>query len=48
MHDENEFPLILTPLLIVRRMVIIVVDQELLVCLSHMKRNTAMNIDTKA
>ena len=48
MHDENEFPLILTPLLIVRRMVIIVVDQELLVSLSHMKRNIAMNIDTKA
>ena len=49
MHDENEFPLILTPLLIVRRMVVIDIDQGLLlVSLSHMNRNTTVNVDTRA
>ena len=49
MHDEDELPLSLTPLLIVRRMVAIIVNRGLLlVSLSHMKRNTTMNIGTRA
>ena len=49
MHDEDELPPSLTPLLMVRRMAIIDVDQGLLpVSLSHMKRNTTMNVDTRA
>ena len=49
MHDEDKLPLSLTPLLIVRRMVAIVVDQGLLlVSLSCMKMNTTMNVGTKA
>ena len=49
MHDKDELPRGLTPLLMVRRMVIIDVDQRLLlVSLSHMKRNTTMNADTRA
>ena len=49
MHDEDKLPLSLTPFLIVRRMVAIVVDRGLLlVILSCMKRNTAMNVGTKA
>ena len=49
MHDEDELPPGLTPFLMVRRMVIIDVDQRLLlVSLSHMKRNTTMNADTRA
>ena len=49
MHDEDELPPSLTPLLMVRRMVVIDVDQgHLLVSLSHMKRNTTMNVDTRA
>ena len=49
MHDEDELPPGLTPLLMVRRMVVIDVDQGLLlVSLSLMKRNTTMNADTRA
>ena len=49
MHDEDEFPPSLTPLLMVRRMVVIDVDQGLLLMsLSHMKRNTTVNVDTIA
>ena len=49
MHNEDELPPSLTPLLMVGRMVVIDVDQELLlVSLSHMKRNTTMNVDTRA
>ena len=49
MHDKDELPLNLTPLLIVRGMVVIVVDQGLLlVSLSHMKKNTTINVDTRA
>ena len=49
MHDEDELPLSLTPLLIVRRMVAIIVNRGLLlVSLSRMKRNTTMNIGTRA
>ena len=48
MRDEDELPLNLTPLLIVRRMVVIVVDRGLLlVSLSRMKKNTTMNVDTR-
>ena len=49
MHDEDELPPSLTPLLMVRRTVVIDVDQRLLlVSLSHMKRNTTVNVDTRA
>ena len=49
MHNEDELPPSLTPLLMVRRMVIIDADQGLLlVRLSHMKRNTTTNVDTRA
>ena len=49
MHDEDELPPGLTPLLMVRRMVVIDVDQGLLlVSLSLIKRNTTMNADTRA
>ena len=49
MHGEDELPPSLTPLLIVRSMVAIVVDRGLLLMsLSHMKRNTTMNVDTRA
>ena len=49
MRDEDELPLSLTFLLIVRRMVVIIVDRGLLlVSLSHMKKNTTMNVGTKA
>ena len=49
MRDEDELPLSLTPLLIVRRMVAIVIDRGLLlVSLSRMKRNTTMNVGTRA
>ena len=49
MHDEDELPLSLTPLLIVRRMVAIVIDRGLLlVSLSRMKRNTIMDVGTRA
>ena len=49
MHDEDELPPSLTPLLMVRRTVVIDVDQRLLlVSLSHMKRNTTMNADIRA
>jgi len=49
MRDEDKLPLSLTPLLIVRMMVVIVVDRGLLlVSLSRMKRNTTMNVDTRA
>ena len=49
MHDEDELPPILTPLLMVRRTVVIDVDQGLLlVSPSHMKRNTIVNVDTRA
>ena len=48
MHDEDELPPSLTPLLMVRRTVVIDVDQGLLLNLSHMKRNTTVNIDARA
>ena len=49
MHSEDELPPNLTPLLMVRRIVVIDVDQGLLlVSLSHMKRNTTINVDTRA
>ena len=49
MHDEDELLSSLTPLLMVRRMVVIDVDQgHLLASLSHMKRNTTVNVDTRA
>ena len=49
MRDEDELPLSLTPLLIVRRMVAIVIDRGLLlVSLSRMKRNTIMDVGTRA
>ena len=49
MHDKDELPPSLPSLLIVRRTVVIDVDQGLLlVSLSHMKRNTAMNVNTRA
>ena len=49
MRDEDELPLSLTPLLIVRRMVAIIVNRGLLlVSLSRMKRNTIMVVGTRA
>ena len=49
MRDEDELPLSLTFLLIVRRMVVIIVDRGLLlVSLSRTKRNTTMNVDARA
>ena len=49
MHNEDELPPSLTPLLTVRRMVVIDIDQGLLlVSLSHMNRNTTVNVDTRA
>ena len=49
MHDKDELPPSLTPLLMVRRMIVIDVDQGLLLLnLSHMKRNTIVNIDARA
>ena len=49
MHNEDELPPSLTPLLTVRRMVVIDIDQGLLlVSLSHMKKNTTTNVDTRA
>ena len=49
MHSEDELPPNLTPFFMVRRIVVIDVDQGLLlVSLSHMKRNTTINVDTRA
>ena len=49
MHDKDEFPPSLTPFLMVRKMIVIDVDQGLLLLnLSHMKRNTIVNIDARA
>ena len=49
MHGEDELHLSLTPFLIVRRMIAIVVDRGLLlVSLSRMKRNITMNVGTRA
>ena len=49
MHSEDELPPNLTPFLMVRRIVVVDIDQGLLlVSLSHMKRNTTVNIDTRA
>ena len=49
MQDEDELPPGLTPLLMVRRIVVIDIDQGLLlVSLSHMKRNTTVNVNTRA
>ena len=49
MHSEDELPPNSTPLLMVRRIVVIDVDQGLLlISLSHMKRNTTVNVDTRA
>ena len=49
MHDKDELPPGLTPLLMMRRMVVIDVGQGLLlVSLSHMKRNTIVSVDTRA
>ena len=48
MHGEDELPPSLTPLSMVRRTVVIDVDQGLLlVSLSHMKRNTTVNVITR-
>ena len=49
MHGEDELPPSLTPLSMVKRTVVIDVDQGLLlVSLSHMKRNTTVNVNTRA
>jgi len=49
MHDEDELPPGLTPILMMRRMVVIDVGQGLLlVSLSHMKRNIIVSTGTKA
>ena len=49
MHDEDKLLSSLTPLLMVKRMVVTDVDQRLLlVSLSHMKRNTTVNVDARA
>ena len=49
MHDEDELPPSLSPFLMVRRTAVIDVDQGLLLMsLSHMKRNTTLNIDIRA
>ena len=49
MHGEDELHLSLTPFLIVRRMIAIVVDRGLLlVSLSRMKRNITMNVGIRA
>ena len=49
MHNEDELPPSLTPLLMVRRTVVIDVDQGLLLMSSsHMKRNATVNVDTRA
>ena len=49
MRDEDELPLSLTPLLIVRRMVVIIVDRGLLlVNRSRIERTTTMNVGTRA
>ena len=49
MRNENKLPLSLTPLLMVKMMVVIVVDRGLLlISLSRMKRNTTMNVDTRS
>ena len=49
MRNENKLPLSLTPLLMVKMMVVIIVDRGLfLVSLSRMKRNSTMNVDTRA
>ena len=49
MCNEDELLLSLTLLLIVKMMVAIVVDRGLLlVSLFHMKRNTNMNVGTRA
>jgi len=49
MHDEDELPPCLTPLLMMRRIVVIDIDQGLLlVSLSYMKKNTIVNADTRA
>ena len=49
MPDEDELLPSLIPPLIVRRMVVIDVDQGLLlVSLFHIKRNTTVNVDTRA
>ena len=49
MHNNDELSLDLTPLLMMRRTVVIDVDQGLLlVSLSHMKRNTIVSVDTRA
>ena len=49
MHSEDELPPNLTHFLMVRRIVVVDIDQGLLlVSLSHMKRNTTVNVDTRA
>ena len=49
MHNENELPPHLSPLLTMRRIAVIDVDQGLLlVNPSHMKRSTIVNADAKA
>ena len=49
MHDKDKLPSGLTPLLMMRGMIVIDVDQGLfLVSFSHMKRNTIMNADIRA
>ena len=49
MHDKDELPPSLPPLLIVRKTIVIDIDQGLLlVSSSHMKRNATVNVDTRA
>ena len=49
MHIEDELPPYLIPLLTMRRIVVIDIGQGLLlVNLSHMKRSTTVNGDTRA
>ena len=49
MHNENKLPPHLIPLLTMRRIAVIDVDQGLLLANpSHMKRSTMMNADARA
>ena len=49
MHNENELPPRLIPLPMMRRIVVIDVDQGLLLANpSHMKRSTIVNADARA
>ena len=48
MHNENELLPRLIPLPMIRRIVVIDIDQGLLVNPSHMKKRTIVNTDAKA